>query len=161
MDAADALRDTRAAETQWREHDFGPWAIRDRFDGSFLGGAELRFAGDGIEGIAADEIEAGWWVVEARRRTGIATEAMQAALDDLWRRVDVDTVTAYVGTENDASHALAVGLGFEPRGPGRGRSGEPMTVYVLRRPTRRASEGDAPGQSAPGASSPASSHGEA
>ena len=27
--AADALRDTRAAETQWREHGFGPWSIRD------------------------------------------------------------------------------------------------------------------------------------
>src|SRR5436190_8976809 len=25
----DALRDTRAAELQWREHGFGPWAIRD------------------------------------------------------------------------------------------------------------------------------------
>ena len=33
-DAADALRDTRAAEVQWREHGFGPWAIRDRRDES-------------------------------------------------------------------------------------------------------------------------------
>src|SRR5207247_9623547 len=61
-DAADALRDTRAAEIQWKEHGFGPWAIRDRHDDRFLGGAELRFAGAGIEGIAADEVEAGWWV---------------------------------------------------------------------------------------------------
>ena len=43
----DALRDTRAAELQWREHGFGPWAIRDVGDNSFLGAAELRFAGDG------------------------------------------------------------------------------------------------------------------
>jgi hypothetical protein len=53
-DPAAALRDTRAAEVQWREYGFGPWAIRDLRDEGFLGGAELRFAGDGIEGIAPD-----------------------------------------------------------------------------------------------------------
>ncbi len=52
-------------------------------DESFLGGAELRLAGHGIEGIAPDEVEAGWWVTEERRREGIATEAMEAAIDDL------------------------------------------------------------------------------
>ena len=57
--AADASRDTRAADAQWREAGFGPWAIRDTRDDAFLGCAELRFAGEGIEGIAADEVEAG------------------------------------------------------------------------------------------------------
>jgi len=132
-DAADALRDTQAAETQWREHGFGPWAIRDRRDNAFLGGAELRFAGDGIEGIAADEVEAGWWVVEDRRSDGIATEAMLAALDDLWARTDIESVAAYISGENEPSRRLATKLGFTVRGPGRGRSGEAMTVYELRR----------------------------
>jgi RimJ/RimL family protein N-acetyltransferase len=132
-DPADALRDTLAAEVQWREHDFGPWAIRDRFDMSFLGGAEIRFAGEGIEGIAPDEIEVGWWVTEQRRRDGIATEAMQAAIDDLWRRVEAETITAYIDSENEPSHRLAATLGFKPRRTGRGRSGEPMTVYELER----------------------------
>src|SRR3954454_1853207 len=81
-----ALRDTRAAELQWREHGFGPWAIRDPGDNSFLGAAELRFAGDGIEGIAPNEVEAGWWVRENRRNQRIATEAMRVAIGDLWRR---------------------------------------------------------------------------
>jgi RimJ/RimL family protein N-acetyltransferase len=133
-DAADASRDTRAAEVQWREHGFGPWAIRDRRDNRFLGGGELRFAGDGIEGIAADEVEAGWWVTEGRRNEGIATEAMEAAIDDLWSRSDVEVVTVYIEEgENDPSRRLAARLGFAVRGPGRGRSGEPMTVYGLRR----------------------------
>src|SRR5262252_7150676 len=132
--AADALRDTRAAEPQWREHGFGPWAIRDRRDNIFLGCAELRFAGEGIEGIAADEVEAGWWVTEERRNEGIATEAMEAAIDDLWARTDVRTITAYIAEEeNGASRRVAAKLGFSVRGSGRGRSGEPMTVYVLRR----------------------------
>ena len=135
--AADALRDTRAAEVQWREHGFGPWAIRDRRDDCFLGGAELRFAGDGIEGIAPDEVEAGWWVTENRRNEGIATEAMEAAIDDLWTRTDVESITAYIEDgENEPSRRLAAKLGFTVRGPGRGRSGEPMTVYELRRDTR-------------------------
>jgi RimJ/RimL family protein N-acetyltransferase len=133
-DAADASRDTRAAEVQWREHGFGPWAIRDGRDDSFLGGAELRLAGDGIEGIAPDEVEAGWWVTEDRRNEGIATEAMQAAIDDLWNRIDVEGITAYIEEEgHEPSHRLAARLGFTVRGKGRGRFGEPMTIYELRR----------------------------
>lgn len=131
---ADASRDAHAAEVQWREHGFGPWAIRDRRDDSFLGGAELRVAGDGIEGITPDEVEAGWWVTEDRRNEGIATEAMLAAIDDLWRRTDVESITAYIEDgENAPSRRLAAKLGFAVRGPGRGRWGEPMTVYELRR----------------------------
>ena len=133
-DAADALRDTRAAEVQWREHGFGPWAIRDRRDESFLGGAELRFAGHGIEGIAPNEVEAGWWVTENRRNEGIATEAMQAAIVDLWSRTDIESITAYIEEgAKEPSRRLAAKLGFAVRGPGRGRSGGPVTVYELRR----------------------------
>jgi RimJ/RimL family protein N-acetyltransferase len=132
--AADALRDTRAAEIQWEEHGFGPWAIRDRRDNSFLGGAELRLAGDGIEGIAAGEVEAGWWVTEGRRNEGIATEAMEAAIADVWARADARTIKAYIAEgENEPSRRLAARLGFAVHGPGRGRFGEPMTVYALRR----------------------------
>jgi RimJ/RimL family protein N-acetyltransferase len=133
-EAADASRDTRSADVQWREHGFGPWAIRDKRDNTFLGGAELRFAGDGIEGIAAGEVEAGWWVTADRRNEGIATEAMEAAIDDLWSRTSAGTITAYIEDgENEPSRRLAAKLGFAVRGKGRGRSGEPMTVYALRR----------------------------
>ncbi|HEY3578243.1 MAG TPA: GNAT family N-acetyltransferase [Gaiellaceae bacterium] len=133
-DPAAALRDTRAAEVQWREYGFGPWAIRDLRDEGFLGGAELRFAGDGIEGIAPDEVEAGWWVTKERRNQGIASEAMHAAIGDLWHRTEAESITAYIEEgDNAASRQLAAKLGFVVRGQGRGRSGEPMTVYELRR----------------------------
>jgi RimJ/RimL family protein N-acetyltransferase len=131
---ADALRDTRAAEVQWRECAFGPWAIRDLRDESFLGCAELRLAGDGIDGIEPDEVEAGWWVAEERRNQGIATEAMRAAIGDLWGRAEADGITAYIEEGgNEASRRVAAKLGFAVRSPGRGRSGEPMTVYEVRR----------------------------
>jgi RimJ/RimL family protein N-acetyltransferase len=137
------LRDTRAADVQWREHGFGPWAIRDRQDHSFLGCAELRLAGNGIEGIAPDEVEAGWWVTEDRRNEGLATEAMEAAIDDLFSHTDFETITAYISDgENEPSRRVATKLGFSVRGRGRGRSGEPMTVYTLRRPTQQAAPAD-------------------
>jgi RimJ/RimL family protein N-acetyltransferase len=131
---ADALRDTDAAEVQWREHGFGPWAIRDLRAEDFLGCAELRLAGDGIDGIEPSEVEAGWWVADERRNKGIATEAMHAAIGDLWARAETDRITAYIEEgENEASRRVAAKLGFAVRGRGRGRSGEPMTVYELRR----------------------------
>ena len=129
----DAARDARSADAHWREHGFGLWAVRDRAGGRFLGVAELHFAGDGIDGIAADEVEAGWWVTEERRNEGIATEAMSAAIADLWARTSFDAVAAYIDGENPASHRVAAKLGFAVRGPGRGRSGEAMTVYELRK----------------------------
>jgi RimJ/RimL family protein N-acetyltransferase len=132
--ADDAARDTRAAAVQWREHGFGPWAILDSRDRGFLGGAELRFAGEGIEGIAPDEVEAGWWVTEDRRNEGIATEAMLAAIDDLWSRSGTtESIKAYIAAGNEPSRRVAAKLGFIVCGPGRGRSGEPMTVYELRK----------------------------
>jgi RimJ/RimL family protein N-acetyltransferase len=131
---ADASRDTSAAEVQWREHGFGPWAIRDLREESFLGCAELRLAGGGIDGIEPAEVEAGWWVAEERRNQGIATEAMYAAIEDLWGRTESAYITAYIDEgENEASRRVAAKLGFAVRGQGRGRSGEPMTVYELRR----------------------------
>lgn len=129
-----AARDTRAAALQWRQHGFGPWAIRDRSENCFLGVAELRSAGEGIDGIAPNEVEAGWWVTESRRGQRIATEAMQAAIGDVWGRAGVETLAAYIEDgENEPSRRLAVSLGFKVRGRGRGRFGEPMTVYELRR----------------------------
>lgn len=135
--AANAARDTGSAELHWGEHGFGPWAIRDRGDNSFLGGAEVHYAGEGIEGIAPAEVEAGWWVTESRRNHGIAREAMGAAIADVWdRAAGVDTLAAYIAGDNEPSRRLAASLGFTVRGPGRGRFGEPMTVYELHRGIR-------------------------
>jgi RimJ/RimL family protein N-acetyltransferase len=131
---ADAERDARTAELHWREHGFGPWAIRDRADNDFLGCAELHLAGEGIDGIAPTEVEAGWWVTESRRNERIAREAMTAAIGDVWERAGVEYVVAYIAGENEPSRRLAARLGFFVRGPGHGRFGEPMTVYELRRP---------------------------
>jgi RimJ/RimL family protein N-acetyltransferase len=129
----DALRDTRSADGHWQRYGFGHWAVRDRTSGAFLGVVELHFAGPGIEGIAADEVEAGWWVAESRRNQGFATEGMSAAIDDVWDRAGIDHVKAYIDGTNPPSERVAAKLGFVARGSGTGRFGEPMTVYELRR----------------------------
>ena len=82
--ADDAPRATSSAELQWRQHGFGPWAIRRDRPTEFR--SQLRYAGEGIDGIAPTEVEAGWWVTESRRNDGIAAEAMGAAIADVWDR---------------------------------------------------------------------------
>jgi len=73
-------------------------------------------------------------VRENRRNQGIATEAMRVAIGDLWSRGGVESVTAYIEDgENEPSRRLAASLGFTMRSQGRGRFGEPMTVYELLR----------------------------
>jgi RimJ/RimL family protein N-acetyltransferase len=59
---------------------------------------------------------------------------MRAAIGDLWGRAEADVITAYIEEgANEASRRVAAKLGFVVRGQGRGRSGEPVTVYALRR----------------------------
>ena len=59
---------------------------------------------------------------------------MCAAIDDLWDRASVESMTAYIAQgENEPSCRLAANLGFTVRSQGHGRFGEPMTVYELRR----------------------------
>jgi RimJ/RimL family protein N-acetyltransferase len=59
---------------------------------------------------------------------------MEAVIDDLWSRTAAQTITAYIEDgENEPSRRLAAKLGFAARGKGRGRSGEPVMVYALRR----------------------------
>ena len=59
---------------------------------------------------------------------------MEAAIDDLFSRTDVETITAYISDGgNQPSRRVAAKLGFSVRGRGHGRSGEPMTVYTLPR----------------------------
>lgn len=120
-------RECAAAEAHWAEHGWGHWAI---FDGDeFVGGAEVHYAWQGVDGISPDEVEVGWLIVEHRRNEGIATEAMRAAIEDVWSRVGADHVTAYIAGENPASVRVAEKLGLSPRS----RSPE-RVVYELRAP---------------------------
>jgi RimJ/RimL family protein N-acetyltransferase len=120
-----------AAQEHWAEHGFGTWAILVRA-GTFAGVAEVHYAHAGVDGISQDEIEVGWSILPEFRGHGFATEAMRAAILDVWTRAGIDHVVAYIRPENTESHRVAEKLGFSVRGEGTTRSGDPMTVYELR-----------------------------
>ena len=95
----------RAVE-HWDEHGFGHWAILDRGSGRLIGTLEIHYAGEGIGGIAADEVEIGWTVAEDRRGEGIATEAARSAIDHAFATLDVPHLVAYIRPENEVSQRV-------------------------------------------------------
>ena len=131
MPLEDAERETAESEAHWNAHGFGPWAVLE--ESAFAGFAEVHHAGEGIGGIAPDEVEVGWVMADGRRGRGLATEAMLAAIGDAWTRAGAQHLVAYIRPENAASLRVAAKLGFSLRGPGRSRSGDPVGVYELRR----------------------------
>ena len=124
----------RAVE-HWAEHGFGHWAILDRGSGRLIGAIEVHYAGEGIGGIAPDEVEIGWTVAEDRRGEGIATEAARAAIDHAFATLDPPHLVAYIRPENEVSQRLAVRLGLCHDADGTTRSGDRMLIFRLPRPT--------------------------
>lgn len=120
-------RECTAAEAHWAEHGWGHWAILEGDE--FVGGAEVHYAHPWVDGISPDEVEIGWLILEHRRNEGIATEAMRAAIDDVWTRVGADHVIAYIDGDNPPSARVAEKLGLRPRS----RTGD-RVVYELRAP---------------------------
>lgn len=125
-------RECALAEKHWAAHGFGPWAVLH--EAAFAGVVEVHYAYPGVTGITTDEIEVGWWIAPALRGRGLATEATRAVIDDAWLRSGCDHLVAYIRPENAASLRVVKKLGFVVRADGRTRSGDPMTVFELRRP---------------------------
>jgi RimJ/RimL family protein N-acetyltransferase len=130
-----ARREIEYAVAHWAEHGFGPWAIHEHGSERLAGVLEVHFAGEGIGGIAPDEVEIGWTVAPGRRRLGIATEAAHAAVADAFERVQPPHLVAYIRPENSASRRIAAALGMRDEAEGTTRSGEPMRIFRLPRPT--------------------------
>ena len=102
-------------------------------DGAPVAVVELHRAGDGLVGIAPDEMEIGWVVAEEARGRGIATEAAAAVVSHAFDELRVPWLVAYVRPGNEQSLRVAAKLGMGHEADGRARSGEPMRVLRLRR----------------------------
>jgi RimJ/RimL family protein N-acetyltransferase len=126
-----APRDLADALEHWARHGFGPWLIEagDVPVGVF----EVNFAGAGIGGIAPEEVEVGWALVDGFRGCGYATEAGRAAVADAFARSGAPWLVAYIRPENEASHRVAARLGMRRDGEGTTRGGDRMVIYRLRR----------------------------
>jgi len=131
----EAERELRDGLAHWRAHGFGPWIVEEA--GRTIGVLEVHFAGPGVAGIAPDEVEVGWTIVESERRRGYAFEAARAAIDDAFQRLRSPWIVAYIRPENAISIRLAEHLGFGHVGDGLTRSGDPAHIYRRTRPRSR------------------------
>ena len=117
----------------WREHCFGWRSALDKANGSWLGFVGLNYIGPGIEKVAPNDVEIGWWIIRAAWGRGYATEGAAAIRDEGFERVDLDRVIARLQPANMASARVAekIGMRFEHRATG--HSGEALSIYELRR----------------------------
>ena len=125
------------ADDHWRRHGFGPWVAALKESGEPVAAIDLHYAGPGITGVDADEIEVGWVVAAAQRGNGLATEAAAAVIAYAFDTLDVDEVVAYTSPGNAASLRVMEKLGMTVRGEGRSRDGRTAVILVARRESLR------------------------
>jgi len=129
--AEQSRREVDAAAEHWERHGFGPFAVCDRETGALVGVLEIHYAGEGIVGIAPDEVEIGWSIAAYRRGSGVATEAARAVVDHAFVTLGLEHLVAYIRPANTASLRVAGKLGMRDDGEGTTRSGHPMRIFRL------------------------------
>jgi RimJ/RimL family protein N-acetyltransferase len=118
------------SDRAWRDRGHGTWAVRTT-DGRFVGVIET--IPDGWDNGAPD---LGWIIRPEDWGQGFAVEAATSAINDLFERLGVSHVTAYLRVGNSASRRVAEKIGMQLRGTGAARNDDPVEVYELRRPSR-------------------------
>lgn len=120
------------AAEHWREHGFG-WRVATLAEtGAAVGFIALNFAG-ADSGIGADEYEIGWWLDPPAWGRGLAREGAAAVRDEAFDRLGAPGIAARVSPRNDASLAVAAGIGMTREDDATGRFGEPIAVLRLSR----------------------------
>ena len=135
--AVDALFDKRM--TDQARDGLCYWATEWRETGELLGSCGLRVARNYADTPVYGAVEAGWRVVEAWWRRGVAREAMQAALAWGWSNRDMPFVLTWTIAANHASLAVMRTLGFHRAADldfVRPETGEACLVHRLDRPAR-------------------------
>lgn len=121
-----AMQRHSEALEHWAQHGFGKFAVR--LDGGAAGVITLNYAGEGLGGIDADEIDLGWYVLPHLWGRGVAPEAAAAVVE--WARArDIGPLVAYLRPENAASRRVAEKLGFVRDTDGRAMNGDAVEVY--------------------------------
>jgi RimJ/RimL family protein N-acetyltransferase len=117
----------------WRERGFGWRAVLDRARGDWLGFVGLNVVGSGVEGVASDEVEIGWWLVRSAWGRGYASEGAAAARDEGFEHFGLDRMLARLQHANRASSRVAEKIGMRLVREGTGRQGETLLIYCLER----------------------------
>lgn len=66
----------------WRDHGFGWRSVLDTASGEWLGFVGPNMVGPGVQGVAPEEVEIGWWLLRLAWGRGYASEAASAARDE-------------------------------------------------------------------------------
>lgn len=93
--------------TTFSQYGYGRWMIENR-DGNFIGYAGVMPSH--AEHPLGVHDEVGWRLIRSAWGNGYATEAAQAALDDVFARVGLTEVVAYTSPDNSKSQAVMVRL---------------------------------------------------
>ena len=115
----------------WREHNFGWRSVLDKASGQWLGFVGLNVVGPGVEGVAPEEVEIGWWLIRSAWGRGYASEGASAARDEGFERVGLAEMIARLQPANLASSGVAEKIGMSLMREGTGRHGEPLHIYGL------------------------------
>jgi [ribosomal protein S5]-alanine N-acetyltransferase len=128
---AESAATFQTALEHWGRQGFGWRAALEAGSGRWIGFAGLNLVGPGTAGVAADEVEIGWWLVPSAWGRGYATEAGRALRDEAFERVRLARIVGRYRPENVASGRVMERLGMRVAFDTRGRHGEDVRLYEL------------------------------
>jgi ribosomal-protein-alanine N-acetyltransferase len=92
----------------WELHGFGPWLLRDRFTGEFVGRGGLQYT----DASGQREVEVAWAIVPERWGEGLATELARTSVDVGFHALGVPELIALTLYDNLASTRVMEKAGF-------------------------------------------------
>lgn len=122
---ADIERIAGRDRSHWDRHGYGPWAVRERETGAFVGRGGLAWAT--VDGRR--EVELPWAVMAKLRGRGYATEMARAAIVAA-REAGLERVVSLTLPDNAASRRVMIKAGLEFAGEVE-HVGLPHVLYVL------------------------------
>lgn len=128
---ADANARTQAvldlADTNWRSHGYGIWAVEDMADGTLLGHAGLNHVDE------LNAVEVLYALAPSAWGRGLATRAARASIAYGFEKAGLDRIVGLVHRDNDASARVLqkAGLAFEEEIDFKEL---PVLVYAIERP---------------------------
>lgn len=117
-------------DAHWKAHGFGPWTVRERDGGAFVG--QVGLGHTIVAGRA--EVEAGFILAHDRWGRGYATEGAVAVRDDAFERLRLARLVAFVRPRNAASINVMGKLGMTLAKDALCSHGMPMRIYAVDNP---------------------------
>lgn len=117
----------------WATHGFGWRAAQTRERGEAVGLIALNFAGEGTDGVQAEEYEIGWWIAPGAWRRGYGSEAAAAVRDEAFERLGAPSIIARIQPANAASRGLAESIGMRLDFETQDHTGIAVVVYRMDR----------------------------